>query len=65
MKPPNARGPRLVALFLIGAMLFNYPLIALFDRTVTALGIPVLYLYIFCAWALLIGLLALVIERSD
>jgi hypothetical protein len=64
MKPSTARGPRLVALFLIGALLFNYPLIALFDRTVTAFGIPVLYLYVFCAWALLIGLFALVIERS-
>ena len=63
MKPPTARGPRLVALFLIGALLFNYPVLALFDRTATAFGIPVLYVYIFCAWALLIGLLALVIER--
>jgi len=37
--------------------------LALFDRAATAFGIPVLYVYVFCAWALLIGLLALVTER--
>jgi hypothetical protein len=63
MTPPTVKGPRLVALFLLGALLFNYPLLALFDRAATAFGVPVLYVYIFCAWALLIGLLALVIER--
>jgi hypothetical protein len=29
---PTTKGPRLVALFLIGALLFNYPLLALFER---------------------------------
>ena len=60
----RAKGPRLVALFLAGVLLFNYPLLALFDRAATAFGIPVLYVYIFGAWALLIALLALVVERK-
>ncbi len=55
---------RLVVLFLFGMLLFNYPLLALFNRPAEAFGIPVLYAYIFGVWALLIGLLALVIERS-
>ena len=59
------KGPRLVALFLAGALLFNYPLLALFDRATTVLGVPLLYVYIFCAWALLIALLALVVERGE
>jgi hypothetical protein len=58
------KGQRLVALFLLGGLLFNYPLLALFNVPTEAFGIPVLYTYIFLAWALLIGLLALVIERS-
>jgi hypothetical protein len=58
------KAARLVALFLVGALLFNYPLLALFDRAATAFGIPVLYVYMFGAWALLIALLALVIERK-
>ena len=58
------KGQRLVALFLLGVLLFNYPLLALFNRAARLFGIPVLYAYIFSRWALLIGLLALVVERS-
>ena len=64
MRPPPGPGQRLVALFALGVALFNFPLLGLFDRAATAFGIPVLYVYIFCVWALLIALLALVIERS-
>ena len=58
------KGPRLVAVFLLGVLLFNYPLLALFNRDVSVFGIPLLYAYIFLAWALLIGLLALITEAS-
>jgi len=64
MMRPTIRSQRLAALFLLGALLFNYPLLAVFNRTAEVFGIPVLYAYIFFAWALLIGLLALVVERS-
>jgi hypothetical protein len=57
------KSQRLVAVFLLGLLLFNYPLMALFNRAALVLGIPVLYAYIFGAWALLIALLAIVIER--
>jgi hypothetical protein len=59
-----ARQQRLVALFLFGVLLFNYPLLALFSRPVEVLGIPLLYAYIFGAWALFVGLLARVVERK-
>jgi uncharacterized membrane protein len=39
-------------------------LLALFNREFSVVGIPLLFAYVFLAWALLIGLLALVIERS-
>jgi len=58
------KGPRLVAVFLLGVLLFNYPLLALFNRDVSVFGIPLLYAYIFLAWALLIGLLVLITEAS-
>jgi hypothetical protein len=58
------RSERLVAVFLLCVLLFNYPLLALFNRSVEFAGIPILYAYIFLAWALVIGLLVLVIERS-
>ena len=53
-----------MALFLLGGLLFNYPLLAVFNVAGEAFGIPALYVYIFVAWALMIGLLAIVVERS-
>ena len=60
---PGIKGPRLVALFLLGVLLFNFPLLPLVDRPITVLGVPLLYAYVFAVWALLIGLMALVLEK--
>jgi hypothetical protein len=60
----NLKGQRLVALFLLGGLLFNYPLLAVFNVAGEAFGIPALYVYIFLVWGLMIGLLAIVVERS-
>jgi len=57
------KGQRLAALFLLGGLLFNYPILQLFARDGTIFGVPLLYCYIFSAWAMLIALMALVIER--
>ena len=62
---PSIKGQRLVALFLLGFLLLNYPLLNLFAGSGQVLGIPVLYAYVFAVWALLIGLMALVIEKHD
>jgi hypothetical protein len=56
---------RLAAVFLAGLLLFNYPLIALFDRPVEWLGIPLLYLYVFGVWAGLIGAMAWIAAVGD
>lgn len=62
---PEQRGQRLAALFLLGCLLFNYPLLQLFARDGAVFGMPLLYCYVFGAWAALIGLMALVVERRD
>ena len=59
------RGERLMGLFLLGCLLFNFPLLALFNVKGAVLGIPVLYAYLFTAWAMLIALVALIMERQD
>jgi hypothetical protein len=56
------KSQRLAALFLAGCLLFNYPLLMLFSYEGLIWGIPILYVYIFSAWAVLIGLMVLVIE---
>jgi hypothetical protein len=60
---PSVKRQRLAALFLLGCLLFNYPLLSLFARQGEIFGIPLLYAYVFSAWAALIGLMALVVER--
>ncbi|WP_319409980.1 hypothetical protein [uncultured Desulfosarcina sp.] len=57
----NAR--RLVGIFLLGMLLFNFPLLYLFNRPLLTLGIPLLYLYLFATWSLIIFLM-LIISRS-
>ena len=65
MAKPSRRGEWLVGLFLLGCLLFNFPLLALFNVRATLFGIPMLYAYLFTAWALLIALVALIMERPD
>lgn len=55
---------RLIALVLIGFLALNYPVLAIFSKTVLWFGIPALYFYLFLFWVLFIGLAAAVIEKS-
>ncbi len=64
MERPGKTGQRLVALFVAGAVLLNYPILFLFTRRVSVFGAPLLYLYVFGVWTALIAALAWVIERS-
>jgi hypothetical protein len=55
----------LLTLFVGGVLVFNYPLLALFDRLLLVLGIPLLYLYLYGIWLALIVALALWLSRVD
>jgi hypothetical protein len=55
---------RLVALFVLGCLLFSFPLLSLFNTGGTVFGIPVLYAYLFGVWIAFIALTILIIERS-
>jgi len=43
-----------VGIFMLGCVLFSNPLLALFNYKILVLGVPLLFLYIFSAWMLLI-----------
>ena len=62
MLKEKTKEQRFVAICMLGIVLFNFPVLALFNVAGTVLGVPVLYAYIFAAWALLIVALALVAE---
>ncbi len=59
------RTKRVTGLFLLGYLLFNYPLITLFNIPRMFLGIPLLYGYLFGVWFLLIVLTALVVSADS
>ena len=55
----------LIVLFVAGTLAFNYPLLTLFDHLLLPLGVPLLYLYLFLAWLVVIVLLAAIVEKKD
>lgn len=58
MRRSNLIRQRLTALAFLGVFVFFSPLVLLFDRVAAPGGMPLLYLYLFGAWALIIGLSA-------
>ncbi len=68
MAPPggsamsDSQSHRFVALCMLGMLLFNFPILALFNVPGMLFGVPVLYVYIFAAWAALVALMAAVAE---
>jgi hypothetical protein len=53
-------GQKLIAIFVMGLLLLNYPVLAIFNINGLVFGIPILYLYIFVTWAVLICLTIIV-----
>jgi hypothetical protein len=60
-------GEWLAVIFCFGALAFSPLVIGMFDRgaAATIAGVPLLYFYLFCAWALLIAAISLVIESGE
>ena len=56
---------RLVALFVGGWVLFNFPLLGLWDRDATVWCIPLFPAALFLLWGGLIAALAWLMERPD
>lgn len=63
MDPDDTKGPRLTAACLLGVVLFNYPMLAIFNVPETLAGIPVPYLYLFVAWGVVVALMAWIAEQ--
>jgi hypothetical protein len=59
MYRPGLVGERAIALFLLAILAFNPPLLSIFSVDVIVFGVPLLYFYLFCAWAGIIALIGL------
>jgi len=57
-------GQRLVAMFIAGVLLLNYPLLSLFDRPLSLFGLPLLHVYLFLVWGGLIFVVGWIVERG-
>jgi hypothetical protein len=64
MSNPESKGQRFVALCMLGMLLFNYPILMLFNVPGALFGVPVLYAYLFIAWAVLIALIGFLAESG-
>ncbi len=58
MNRPGLVGERAFALFIVAFLAFNPPLLSIFSAEVFLFGVPLLYVYLFCAWAGIIALVA-------
>lgn len=65
MTPELMISRRLFALFLLGCLLFNYPILSLFNLESFLFGIPLLYLYMFAAWTVLIVMIVFITRSLD
>ena len=63
-RPPGLNRQRLLALFVAGGLLLNFPLLALWDRDATLFGLPLFPAALFMLWVGLIAVLAWLMERS-
>jgi hypothetical protein len=55
---------RLIALASFGLILLLPPALVRFDHNAAVLGVPVLWAYLFLVWAVIIGLIAVLVRRS-
>ncbi|MGE5491782.1 MAG: hypothetical protein ACM31P_10935 [Actinomycetota bacterium] len=65
MSKRSLRNSRLAALFTLAGIALNYPVISLFSRDAVVFGIPLLYAYLYGAWAAIVALTALAVGRRE
>lgn len=63
MPEVKRQNERLIVMLVLGVIALNYPLLSLFSKIKLFFGIPVLYLYIFTVWFVLIVCIALILEK--
>jgi hypothetical protein len=64
MSPDSRKTRRFAGVFFLGWVLLNYPILTLFTLPTSFGGIPLLYGYVFAAWALIIGMCGAITGRS-
>jgi hypothetical protein len=63
MSDDRLQSARLIAVAVLALLLFGFPFMAAFDTDHLVAGVPLLWAYLFSAWAVVIGLVAWVGRR--
>ena len=58
------KGQKLFFLFLLFLVLFTFPVLSIFNIDLNILGYPVLYIFLFVSWLVLIFLLYRAVDRN-
>jgi hypothetical protein len=58
------KSPRMVTVAALALLLFNYPLLAVFDVDVSVLGVPLLWAYLFISWVIVIAVVTWVVRDT-
>jgi hypothetical protein len=64
MNSKNRKSMQLVGVFFLGCVLFNYPILTLFNIDTFVMGLPLFYIFLFAGWAVLILLILLITETG-
>jgi hypothetical protein len=62
---PGLAQQRLVAVFLVATLLFVSPVVSIFDRAEPVFGVPLIFLFLFAAWAVVIAAITWIVERGS
>ena len=65
MNKEQSMGERAIATFLVAAIAFSPIFLSIFAKPILVFGIPLLYIYLFGAWACVILAIALNAARRD
>ena len=61
----SLRSARMVAVGALALLLFGFPVMALFDVDVRLFGVPLLWVYLFVAWGVVIAVVAWVVRDAE
>ena len=64
MNIKNRKIMKLVGLFFMGCVFFNYPILSLFDIDAFVMGLPLFYVCLFSGWAFIIFLILIIMETG-
>ncbi len=55
----------LVGLFFLAVLAFNFPLISIFGKGRSVFGFPILYVYFFVVWVVLVAMVYFWVEKKS